>query len=87
MLDKVLARMTDADKAVYEPMMRKVATMSADPKKGSSTDKTTAAITDALTAASPRIRYRVGPDCQAAYIISLLPYGLQDWLKRKIYGL
>ena len=86
-LDRMLARMKDADKARYEATMRQIATMSADPKTGSSTDKTTAAITDALTASNPRRRYRVGSDCQAAYVINLMPLAIQDWIKRKIYGL
>ena len=83
----MLARMSDADRKLYEKMMRKIAQMSSDPKAGSSTDLTSQAITHALTAASPQIRYRVGADSKAASIISLLPCRVQDWIQRKIYGI
>ena len=86
-LEKMLARMSDADRKLYEKMMRKIAQMSSDPNAGSSTEHTSKAISHALTAASPKIRYRVGADSKAASLISLLPGGVQDWIQRKIYGI
>ena len=86
-LEKLLPRMSDADRQRYEPMMRKIAKMSADPSKGSSTDATSGAICHALTAPNPKIRYRVGMDSKAAAIISKLPYGMKDWIQRKIYAI
>ncbi len=86
-LEKMLPRMTDADRQRYEPMMRKIAKMSSDPNAGSTTDATSAAICHALTAANPKIRYRVGADSKAAAIISKLPYGVKDWIQRRIYGI
>jgi NAD(P)-dependent dehydrogenase (short-subunit alcohol dehydrogenase family) len=85
MLDKQLQRMSSEDRGHYEPLMRKIAEMSADPKMGSSTDVTTAAIRHALLAAKPNRRYRAGKDCKAATVISALPYAAQDWIQRKIY--
>jgi NAD(P)-dependent dehydrogenase (short-subunit alcohol dehydrogenase family) len=87
LLEKMLARMTDADRKCYEPMMKKIAQMSANPKGGSSTDLTSKAISHALTAAKPKIRYRVGVDSKAASIIGKFPYAVKDWIQRKIYGI
>jgi NAD(P)-dependent dehydrogenase (short-subunit alcohol dehydrogenase family) len=87
MLKTLLPRMDAEDRARYEPVMRKIAEMSADPKMGSSTEVTTAAIWHALLAAKPRRRYRAGKDCKAATVISVLPYAAQDWIQRKIYKL
>ena len=85
--EKILMRMTADDRKRYEPTLRKIARMSADPKAGSSTDVTSNAISHALTAPKPRIRYRAGNDCKAAAVISNLPYGVQDWIQRKIYDI
>jgi hypothetical protein len=40
-----------------------------------------------LTAAKPKIRYRVGVDSKAASIIGKFPYAVKDWIQRKIYGI
>jgi NAD(P)-dependent dehydrogenase (short-subunit alcohol dehydrogenase family) len=84
-LETILPRMGAKDRKLYEPMMRQIAQMSANPKMGSSTDVTTAAIRHALTARKPRRRYRVGIDGKAAGVISVLPFAMQDWIQRKIY--
>lgn len=86
-LEKILPRMSAEDRQRYEPTMRKIAEMSANPKMGSSTEVTTRAIQHSLTARQPQRRYRAGADCKAATFISILPYAVQDWVQRRIYGL
>lgn len=86
-LNKLLPRMSGEDRTRYEHVMRKIAQMSSDPKAGSTTEVTSNAVSHALTAAKPKIRYRAGNDCKAAAVISNLPYGFQDWVQRKIYNI
>jgi NAD(P)-dependent dehydrogenase (short-subunit alcohol dehydrogenase family) len=86
-LERMLPRMSQTDRNLWEAMMRKLSHMSSNPKAGISTDHTSKAICHAMTAASPRIRYRVGADSKAAGFIAKLPYGFIDWLSRKIYGI
>ena len=86
-LEKMLVRMNEADRALYEPMMRKITHMSSNPKAGISTVHTSRAISHAVLASRPRIRYRVGADSKAAAFIHALPFGMIDWISRKIYGI
>lgn len=87
MFDDMLTRMTATDRSRYEGVMRRIVELSSGPKAGTTTDATTAAITHALTATKPKIRYQVGADSKAASIIGNLPYRVQDWIQRKIYGI
>lgn len=86
-LDKMLPRMTQHERTLWEGMMRKITHMSSNPKAGISTDHTSKALCHAMTAPSPRIRYRVGADSKAAGFIAKLPYGVIDWISRKLYGI
>jgi NAD(P)-dependent dehydrogenase (short-subunit alcohol dehydrogenase family) len=87
LLEKMLARMDSSQRAMYEPAMRKISEMSANPKAGVTTEFTSRAILDALTARKPARRYQVGADSKMAKIVGLLPNAMQDWIHRRLLGL
>lgn len=88
MFDRMIARLDVRHRGVYEKAMRKIAESSANPPKSSATtDDTSRAIRDALTAPRPARRYQVGVDCKGARIVGMLPHAIQDWIQRKVLAL
>lgn len=86
-LEQVLAGMDKAARSTYEPLMRKIVSMSASPGAGVSADVVADVIAKAVASLRPRSRYRVGSDSRAVGWIRLLPDRLRDWLQRKGLGI
>jgi len=86
-LDRMLARMEASDLTLYEKLMRKIVAMSISPKAGVPPETVAAVILEALTAAKPKARYRVGIDSKAAALLRHLPDGARDFIQRKTFGI
>jgi len=86
-LEKMLARMGEADRTRYEKLMRKIVQMSASPTAGVPPEKVAEVIVEALTAPRPKARYRVGVDSKAAALLRHLPDGARDFIQRKTFGI
>lgn len=86
-LAQMLDRMSDLERARYEKLMRKIVDMSNSPKAGIPPERVAAAITHALTAPSPRARYRVGIDSRVTALLRHLPDGARDFIQRKTFGI
>lgn len=83
-LNRMLSRMSDEERAMYQPLMQKIVDMS---RKGVSAETVAKAVVKALTARKPRRIYHVGIDCKIASLFSPFPRGFKDFIQRKTFGI
>lgn len=86
-LEEVLAGMDSHGRTTYEPLMRRIVSMSASEGAGVTALAVAEVIARAAQVARPRTRYRVGSDSRTVGWIRLLPDRLRDFLQRKGLGL
>jgi NAD(P)-dependent dehydrogenase (short-subunit alcohol dehydrogenase family) len=86
-LNKMLSRMGEHDRSLYEKLMRKIVQMSTSPKSGIPPETVAGVIAEVLMTAKPKPRYRVGIDSKAAALLSHLPAGAKDFIQRKTFGI
>ena len=84
-VDALVQGMSGEDRKDYEGLVRTIANTSA--KATTTPEQVACAVVEAFTSASPKVRYRVGPDSKAVSVLRHFPDSIKDFIQRKVFGL